>query len=100
MQQLLHANGKVVHCQYLVKIVKHLFMLAYLSKAQLQGQQEREKVVRVYNQLCRTLLGLQVTLSQNKPQSMTEQDRNVAAARFQSGMQVPFLLLHCIMACF
>lgn len=43
----------------------------------------------MYNELCSTLLGVQVTLSQNKPQSMTAQDRNAAAARFQSSMQVP-----------
>ena len=55
----------------------------------MQGLQEKKELVAVYNELCSTLLGVQVTLSQNKPQSMTAQDRNAAAARFQNSMQVP-----------
>ena len=54
-----------------------------------QSLQEKKELVAVYNELCCTLLDVQVTLSQNKPQSMTAQDQSFAAARFQNSMQVP-----------
>ena len=54
-----------------------------------QSLQEKQELVAMYNELCSTLLGVQVTLSQNRPQSMTAQDRIAAAARFQNSMQVP-----------
>lgn len=54
-----------------------------------QSLQEKKELIAVYNELCSTLLDVQVTLSQNKPQSMTAQDRNAAAACFQNSMQVP-----------
>lgn len=54
----------------------------------MQNLQEKRELVAVYNELCSTLLGVQVTLSQNKPISMTAQDRHAAAACFQNSMQV------------
>lgn len=54
-----------------------------------QSLQEKQELVAMYNELCSTLLGVQITLSQNRPQSMTAQDRIAAAARFQNSMQVP-----------
>lgn len=54
----------------------------------MQNLQEKRELVAVYNELCSTLLGVQVTLSQNKPTSMTVQDRKAAAACFQNSMQV------------
>ena len=54
----------------------------------MQNLQEKRELVAVYNELCSTLLGVQVTLSQNKPISMTEQDLKAAAACFQNSMQV------------
>lgn len=62
----------------------------------MQGLQEKRELVSVYNDLCSTLLDVQVTLSQNKPQTMTGQDRNAAAARFQSSMQVTSPVVACV----
>lgn len=62
---------------------------------QVQNLQEKRELVAVYNELCSTLLDVQVTLSQNKPQSMTAQDRNAAATRFQNSMQVPTCMCLC-----
>ena len=65
---------------------------------QVQGLQEKRELVAVYNDLCSTLLDVEVTLSQHKPQSMTAQDRNAAAARFQSSMQVTSPAVACIIS--
>ncbi len=54
----------------------------------LQSMYDRKQLVGSYNWLCSKLLDVQVTLSQNKPQTMSDQDRNVAAAKFQHSMQV------------
>ncbi|KAL0033469.1 hypothetical protein WJX77_010766 [Trebouxia sp. C0004] len=52
-----------------------------------QSIYDRKQLVGSYNWLCSKLLDVQVTLSQNKPQTMSDQDRNVAAAKFQHSMQ-------------
>ncbi|KAL0051035.1 hypothetical protein WJX82_000961 [Trebouxia sp. C0006] len=52
-----------------------------------QSMYDRKQLVGSYNWLCSKLLDVQVTLSQNKPQTMSDQDRNVAAAKFQHSMQ-------------
>ena len=54
----------------------------------LQSMYDRKQLVGSYNWLCSKLLDVQVTLSQNKPKTMSDQDRNVAAAKFQHSMQV------------
>lgn len=52
-----------------------------------QALQDRLRLVDTYNQLCGKLLDVQVTLAQNRPHSMTDHDRNVAAVGFQLSMQ-------------
>lgn len=72
-----------------------------------QSMQDRRQLVEGYNQLCSGLLDVQVTLSQNKPQTMSDHDRNAAAAKFQNGMQVTCafpspvggLMMICLLFC-